>query len=123
MSTNERVISPISSPSDAHGKLVEMNIVTSAPVDPLSPISPMSSDSTLSPLTLSDTVEAPLLPKHVSVSREESMPKKNFKLSSMSIDDDRPFKVVVIGAGFSGIIAGIRYTLIICSTAFCLLIL
>lgn len=31
-----------------------------------------------------------------------------FKLGHFSIDDYRPLKVVVIGAGFSGIIAGIR---------------
>lgn len=31
-----------------------------------------------------------------------------FKLGSFSIDEYRPLKVVVIGAGFSGIIAGIR---------------
>ncbi|KAH8108598.1 FAD/NAD-binding domain-containing protein [Phellopilus nigrolimitatus] len=34
---------------------------------------------------------------------------QSFKLSSSCIDDDRPFKVVVIGAGFSGITAGIRF--------------
>ncbi|THH05651.1 hypothetical protein EW145_g4642, partial [Phellinidium pouzarii] len=33
-----------------------------------------------------------------------------FKLSNSCIDDDRPFKVVVIGAGFSGIMAGIRFS-------------
>lgn len=33
----------------------------------------------------------------------------DFKLSDSCIDDDRPMKVVVIGAGFSGIIAGIRF--------------
>ena len=32
----------------------------------------------------------------------------SFKLGEFSIDDYRPMKVVVIGAGFSGIIAGIR---------------
>ncbi|KAL5493003.1 hypothetical protein ACEPAI_4451 [Sanghuangporus weigelae] len=32
-----------------------------------------------------------------------------FKLGCASIDEDRPFKVVVIGAGFSGILAGIRF--------------
>ncbi|THH08433.1 hypothetical protein EW145_g2721 [Phellinidium pouzarii] len=33
----------------------------------------------------------------------------SFKLGDKCIDDDRPMKVVVIGAGFSGIIAGIRF--------------
>lgn len=32
----------------------------------------------------------------------------SFKLGDFSIDEYRPMKVVVIGAGFSGIIAGIR---------------
>ena len=31
-----------------------------------------------------------------------------FKLGTFCIDEDRPMKVVVIGAGFSGIVAGIR---------------
>ena len=31
-----------------------------------------------------------------------------FKLGDFSIDEDRPMKVVVIGAGFSGINAAIR---------------
>lgn len=31
-----------------------------------------------------------------------------FRLGDFSIDDCRPMKVVVIGAGFTGIIAGIR---------------
>ncbi|TDL19261.1 FAD/NAD(P)-binding domain-containing protein [Rickenella mellea] len=34
---------------------------------------------------------------------------KTFSLGSFSIDEDRPMKVVVIGAGFSGIAAGIRF--------------
>lgn len=33
----------------------------------------------------------------------------DFKLGTFSIDEYRPIKVVVIGAGFSGIIAGIRF--------------
>ncbi|KZT07847.1 FAD/NAD-binding domain-containing protein [Laetiporus sulphureus 93-53] len=33
----------------------------------------------------------------------------NFKLGDFSIDEYRPIKVVAIGAGFSGIIAGIRF--------------
>ncbi|KAI0940653.1 hypothetical protein AcW1_003794 [Taiwanofungus camphoratus] len=32
-----------------------------------------------------------------------------FKLGSFAVDEHRPIKVVVIGAGFSGIIAGIRF--------------
>ncbi|KAH8107384.1 FAD/NAD-binding domain-containing protein [Phellopilus nigrolimitatus] len=40
--------------------------------------------------------------------KEAGLP-QSFKLSSSCIDDDRPFKVVVIGAGFSGITAGIRF--------------
>lgn len=32
----------------------------------------------------------------------------NFKLGNFAVDDRRPMKVVVIGAGFSGITAGIR---------------
>ena len=37
-----------------------------------------------------------------------------FKLGNFSIDDYRPLKVVVIGAGFSGITAGIRSVLLVC---------
>ena len=35
--------------------------------------------------------------------------KSKYTLPSFCVDEDRPMKVVVIGAGFSGIIAGIRY--------------
>ena len=34
-----------------------------------------------------------------------------FTLLNDSIDDDRPYKVVVLGAGLSGILAGIRFYL------------
>jgi hypothetical protein len=40
----------------------------------------------------------------------------DFKLGDFCIDEDRPMKVVVIGAGFSGIIAGIRS--VVCSYLF-----
>lgn len=33
----------------------------------------------------------------------------DFELGDFSIDEYRPFKVIVVGAGFSGIAAGIRY--------------
>ena len=33
---------------------------------------------------------------------------QNLKLGDFSIDEYRPFKVIVVGAGFSGIAAGIR---------------
>jgi hypothetical protein len=51
-------------------------------------------------------------PKSASV--EEDGPRSNraeerFSLGEFSIDEYRPIKVIVIGAGFSGIIAGIRY--------------
>ena len=36
-------------------------------------------------------------------------PDHELKLGDFSIDEYRPFKVIVIGAGFSGIAAGIRY--------------
>ena len=36
-------------------------------------------------------------------------PDYELKLGDFSIDEYRPFKVIVIGAGFSGIAAGIRY--------------
>lgn len=38
-----------------------------------------------------------------------------YPLGDFSIDEHRPIKVVVIGAGFSGIIAGIRSALILLS--------
>ena len=34
-----------------------------------------------------------------------------FKLGDFAIDNYRPMKIVVIGAGMSGILAGIRYSL------------
>lgn len=34
-------------------------------------------------------------------------------LGQFAIDEDRPIKVVVIGAGYSGIAAGIRYVKLI----------
>ena len=37
------------------------------------------------------------------------MHKPTFHLGDFCIDEPRPMKVVVIGAGFGGIIAGIRY--------------
>ena len=36
-------------------------------------------------------------------------PDGRFTLGDFSIDEYRPIKVIVIGAGFSGILAGIRY--------------
>ena len=47
-----------------------------------------------------------------SVEEEDSRsnrPGERFSLGEFSIDENRPIKVIVIGAGFSGIIAGIRY--------------
>ena len=32
-----------------------------------------------------------------------------FKLGDFSVDEYRPIRVIVIGAGFSGILAGIRF--------------
>ena len=34
-----------------------------------------------------------------------------FKLGDFAVDEYRPIRVIVIGAGFSGILAGIRYLL------------
>ena len=36
-----------------------------------------------------------------------------FKLGDFAVDEYRPIRVIVIGAGFSGILAGIRYDAII----------
>lgn len=38
-----------------------------------------------------------------------SMGSQTFNLGDFAIDEYKPIKVVVIGAGFSGILAGIRY--------------
>lgn len=38
----------------------------------------------------------------------EGIANTGFRLSTSSIDEGRPFKIVVIGAGYSGILAGIR---------------
>ncbi len=37
------------------------------------------------------------------------MGSQTFNLGDFAIDEYKPIKVVVIGAGFSGILAGIRY--------------
>uniref|UniRef100_D8PMF7 FAD/NAD(P)-binding domain-containing protein n=1 Tax=Schizophyllum commune (strain H4-8 / FGSC 9210) TaxID=578458 RepID=D8PMF7_SCHCM len=45
-----------------------------------------------------------------SVDREEAVAEDTpFQLGNFAIDDPRPMKVVVIGAGYSGVIAGIRF--------------
>jgi hypothetical protein len=41
--------------------------------------------------------------------REEADGGRKFRLSDFAVDEYRPIKVVAIGAGFSGIIAGIRF--------------
>lgn len=40
---------------------------------------------------------------------DDVQPDGRFTLGDFSIDEYRPIKVIVIGAGFSGILAGIRY--------------
>ncbi|KAI0720647.1 FAD/NAD-P-binding domain-containing protein [Fomitopsis betulina] len=40
---------------------------------------------------------------------ENTAPESSFKLGDFSIDEHKPIKVVCIGAGYSGIIAGIRF--------------
>ena len=80
-------------------------------LSPLSPFSPITED-TLSPLSplgdnqlldATDKVEEP-----ITQSKSEKTAAA-FKLSSACIDEDRPMRIVVIGAGFTGITAGIRY--------------
>ena len=46
-----------------------------------------------------------------------------FELGSFSIDEYRPIKVVVIGAGFSGILAGIRSVHVLLHQSFCVAVL
>ena len=38
-----------------------------------------------------------------------NMPTSNFVLGDFSVDENRPIRVVVIGAGVGGILAAIRY--------------
>lgn len=45
---------------------------------------------------------------HINMPHSESTTSQAFKLGSFAIDQPRPMRVVVIGAGYSGIIAGIR---------------
>ncbi len=40
---------------------------------------------------------------------ERAPPDTKIELGAFAIDEYRPIKVIVIGAGFSGILAGIRY--------------
>lgn len=84
----------------------QINISTLA--DPLSPVSPANSDGVPSPLTPPDGFAVPSPPKAGDRLHDQTSTKPGYKLGTSSIDHDRPFKVVVIGAGFSGIIAGIR---------------
>lgn len=70
--------------------------------------SPASSDGLLSPLTPEDGAEVPSILAAELKGKDPGVTRGRFKLGPSSIDEDRPFKVVVIGAGYSGIIAGIR---------------
>ncbi|KAI0920001.1 hypothetical protein AcV5_001930 [Taiwanofungus camphoratus] len=55
-------------------------------------------------------VNVPPLPQLTGASSDhQDGSEKKFQLGSFSIDEYKPLKVVVIGAGFSGIIAGIRF--------------
>ena len=40
--------------------------------------------------------------------RTSIMPNKTFQLGSFAVDECRPMRVVVVGAGYSGIVAGVR---------------
>lgn len=64
---------------------------------------PDPSDST--PLSPSTTV--------ANESQKSESSAHPFRLGNFSVDEYKPLKVVVIGAGFSGIVAGIRYVLIV----------
>lgn len=48
-------------------------------------------------------------PTDEEITRSDNTTNTGLRLGASSIDEDRPFKVVVIGAGFSGITAGIRF--------------
>ena len=57
---------------------------------------------------LSPTAKSPRAPQLQNGGKEDSK-RPTFSLGDFPIDDPRPFKVLVIGAGFSGIAAGIRF--------------
>ncbi|KAL5524908.1 hypothetical protein ACEPAF_8777 [Sanghuangporus sanghuang] len=88
----------------------KIEVIAPIPQDAPSPTSTASSDGVHSPLTPEDGDEVNLPPKPGLDYERENVTKAGFKLGSSSIDEGRPFKVVVIGAGYSGIIAGIRFT-------------
>ncbi|EJC99858.1 FAD/NAD-binding domain-containing protein [Fomitiporia mediterranea MF3/22] len=73
--------------------------------------SPPSAESIPGPITPEDVPVNKLVntAKSINLEDDATTHASDFKLGSMSIDEDRPFRVVVIGAGFSGIIAGIRF--------------
>ena len=48
------------------------------------------------------------IPPSVNAHEPEPQDDGRFTLGSFSIDEYKPIKVIVIGAGFSGILAGIR---------------
>lgn len=77
--------------------------------EPLSTVSPLSPGSLSGSVTPSSGDEALPSPRHGLGIQQSTAKRTGFKLGAMSIDEDRPFKVVVIGAGFSGILAAIRF--------------
>lgn len=60
-------------------------------------------------LTAFENVNLLAIPKASGDHQGGSQEKEHFRLGDFCIDEYKPLKVVVIGAGFSGVIAGIRY--------------
>ncbi|KAL5511009.1 hypothetical protein ACEPAG_3728 [Sanghuangporus baumii] len=93
----------------SRGSLGVFDNVSTTPVVPTD-VRKIEVNAVCSPSTPEDRYEVHLPPKPGLDKERENVTKSGFKLGSSSIDEDRPFKVVVIGAGYSGIIAGIRFT-------------
>lgn len=53
-------------------------------------------------------VEEPTLTTAQSPPQVDGQTNPEFKLGDFAIDDCRPMKIIVVGAGMSGILAGIR---------------
>ncbi|KAI5115440.1 hypothetical protein M0805_005525 [Coniferiporia weirii] len=110
LDTPETGLKPIITVPEGEGKPADS--LNANGVSPLSPFTPLSPDSVSSPLSPLDGFNDHALFKGMnSLGLQDSLKSSasEFKLSNACIDDERPMKVVVIGTGFSGIIAGIRF--------------
>ena len=99
------------SSSKADATNVKLNTSQSKPTPSSKHDGDASPTATSSPTT---PLDGEALPGALASTQESS----KFVLLDKSVDEPRPFKVVCIGAGFSGIMCGIRYALALYLVAF-----